>query len=59
MAGVAAVQLMIVYFGGEAFRCEPLTLRELTIAALLALSVIPAELARGLARRARARRART
>jgi len=59
MAGVAAVQLMIVYFGGEVFRCEPLTLRELTIAALLALSVIPAELARRLARRARARRART
>ena len=39
---VAAVQLMIIYFGGSVFRCEPLTARELTLTALLACTVIPA-----------------
>lgn len=42
IALVAAVQLMIIYFGGTMFRCEPLTARELTMAALLACTVIPA-----------------
>ena len=42
IALVAAVQLMIIYFGGTMFRCEPLTVRELTLAALLACTVIPA-----------------
>jgi calcium-translocating P-type ATPase len=33
---VCVVQLMIIYFGGDVFRCEPLTAREILIAALLA-----------------------
>jgi len=39
---VAAVQLAIIYFGGAVFRCDPLTMRELSAAALLAFTVIPA-----------------
>ncbi len=46
MIAVAAVQLMIVYFGGEMFRCVPLTARELTLSALIAFTVIPADLLR-------------
>ena len=37
---------MIIYFGGEVFRCDPLTAREITLTALLAGAVIPAELLR-------------
>jgi hypothetical protein len=48
---VCVVQLMIIYFGGDLFRCEPLTVREITLSALLAAAVIPAELfRRGLSR---------
>lgn len=48
---VCVVQLMIIYFGGDLFRCEPLTAREITLSALLAAAVIPAELLRrGLSR---------
>ena len=43
---VCAVQLMIIYFGGEVFRCDPLTAREILASALLAGAVIPAELIR-------------
>ena len=43
---VCVVQLMIIYFGGDVFRCEPLTAREILIAALLAGCVLPAELLR-------------
>ena len=43
---VAAVQLIIVYFGGEMFRCVPLTAREITMSALLAFTVIPADFLR-------------
>lgn len=43
---VCVVQLMIIYFGGEVFRCDPLTAREITLTALLAGAVIPAELLR-------------
>lgn len=46
MTLVAAVQLLIIYFGGEVFRCEPLSARHLAIAALLAFSVIPADILR-------------
>jgi ABC-type polysaccharide/polyol phosphate transport system ATPase subunit len=42
---------MIIYFGGELFRCDPLTAREIILTALVAGSVIPAELIRrGLSR---------
>ncbi len=43
---VCVVQLMIIYFGGEVFRCDPLTVREIVLSALLAGIVIPAELLR-------------
>ena len=46
IAAVAVIQLMIIYFGGDVFRCEPLTAREILIAALLACAVLPAELIR-------------
>ncbi|MGM9653567.1 MAG: cation-translocating P-type ATPase [Eubacteriales bacterium] len=45
---VAVVQLMIIYFGGEVFRCEPLRVRELLRAALLSCTVLPADLLRKL-----------
>ena len=45
---VAAVQLMIVYFGGDVFRCEPLYAGELVRAALLAFTVVPADFFRKL-----------
>lgn len=48
---VAVVQLMIVYFGGDVFRCEPLTVQELCRAALLAFTVIPADFLRKIALR--------
>jgi len=51
MGGVAVVQLMIIFFGGEVFRCEPLSAREIALAALLAFSVIPADLVRKMAHR--------
>lgn len=53
IAGVAAVQLMIIYFGGAVFRCEPLTPRELMLAALLASTVFIAGGARRILRRER------
>jgi len=41
MITVAAVQLMLIYFGGEVFRCTPLKPSDLAKTALLALTVIP------------------
>ena len=46
MPAVAAVQLLIIYFGGEIFRCVPLEANELAICAVLAFTVIPADLIR-------------
>ena len=46
MFAVAVVQLMIIYYGGEIFRCVPLDIRAVGFAALLASSVIPADLIR-------------
>ena len=52
------VQLMIIYFGGEVFRCEPLRVRELLRAALLSCTVLPADLLRKLlVRRRKGKRA--
>ena len=48
MMTVAIVQLMILFFGGEMFRCVPLTTREITISALVAFTVIPADFIRKL-----------
>ncbi len=53
---VAAVQLLIVYFGGEMFRCVPLTAREITLSALLASTVITADFLRRMLGRTRRRK---
>jgi len=41
MTAVAVVQLALIYFGGELFRCTPLLPSHLGTVSLLALSVIP------------------
>lgn len=41
MSAVAVVQLLLVYFGGEVFRCTPISPRDLCVSALIASSVIP------------------
>ncbi len=43
---VLGVQISMIYFGGEVFRCAPLAPDELFFASLLALSVIPADFVR-------------
>ncbi|MBE6618097.1 MAG: cation-translocating P-type ATPase [Ruminococcaceae bacterium] len=43
MPAVAAIQLLIIYFGGEVFRCVPLEWRELLICSVFAMTVIPAD----------------
>ncbi|MBQ2279368.1 MAG: cation-translocating P-type ATPase, partial [Clostridia bacterium] len=43
MPVVAAVQLLIIYFGGEVFRCVPLDGQELMVCAMFAFTVIPAD----------------
>ena len=43
MPMVALIQLVIIYFGGDVFRCVPLEVKDLGICALFALTVIPAD----------------
>ena len=43
MPMVALIQLIIIYFGGEVFRCVPLAVEDLGITALFALTVLPAD----------------
>ncbi len=43
MALILAVQLVFVYLGGSVLRTVPLTVRELGLTALMALSVLPAD----------------
>jgi magnesium-transporting ATPase (P-type) len=43
MGAVAAIQIVIIYFGGTLFRTEPLTLTELEVIAALAFTVIPVD----------------
>ena len=43
MPAVAAIQLLIIYFGGEVFRCVPLDGHELFLCFLFAMTVIPAD----------------
>lgn len=53
MAAVTVVQLALIYWGGALFRTTPLALVELAAAAILALSVIPADIIRKLSLRMR------
>ena len=41
MVLITVIQLVMVYFGGEVFRCAPLTFREMLNVILLSASVIP------------------
>ena len=45
---ISVIQIFMIYFGGELFRCTPLTQRELIFAITLAFSVIPIEFTRRL-----------
>ena len=45
---VCIIQLLIIYFGGEVFRCVPLSGSHLLYCALIALTVIPADMLRKL-----------
>ena len=49
MTAVTAVQLLMLYFGGSVFRCVPLSARELLLALLFALTVLPADFLRRMA----------
>ncbi len=46
MAAVAIIQIMIIYFGGSVFRCVPLDAQTLLLTALMAFTVIPADMVR-------------
>ena len=43
---IALVQVIMIYFGGEVFRCVPLSLKELSIIISFSFSVVPFELLR-------------
>lgn len=49
MAGILAVQMLMLYFGGITFRCTPLSSKELLLPVLLALTVIPADFVQRIA----------
>ncbi len=48
MPAVAVIQLMIIYFGGDAFRTVPLIPEELVLTAAFAFTVVPADMLRKL-----------
>lgn len=48
MPAVAVIQLLIIYFGGEAFRTVPLELNELFLTAAFSITIIPADMLRKL-----------
>ena len=56
MALVAAVQLLLIGFGGEAFRTVPLSRADLALTAAFALTVFPADLIFKLIRMRRGRK---
>ncbi len=51
IASVITVQLFLMYFGGEVFRCTPLTFPELMFVILSAILVIPADILRKIFQR--------
>ena len=48
MTLVCIIQLLIIYFGGDVFRCVPLSAKHLLYCALIAFSVVPADMVRKL-----------
>ena len=51
MVLIAAIQIIMIYFGGEVFRTAPLTPRELVCCILLAATVVPFEILRRIFRK--------
>ncbi|MBR5144481.1 MAG: calcium-translocating P-type ATPase, PMCA-type [Clostridia bacterium] len=45
---ISVIQILLIYFGGEIFRCVPLQPKELSFVILLATTVIPFEMIRRL-----------
>ena len=45
---ISVIQILLIYFGGEIFRCVPLQSNELSFVILLAMTVIPFEMIRRL-----------
>ena len=43
---ICVIQICMIYFGGEFFRCVPLSAKELSFVVLLAFTVIPFDIAR-------------
>ena len=41
MTAVGIIQLLLVYFGGEVFRCTPITAQDLMKAAMMSMTMIP------------------
>ncbi len=46
MLAISGIQIFMIYFGGDVFRCTPLTVKELWFAVGLAFSVIPFDIIR-------------
>ncbi len=46
MSLISAIQIFMIYYGGDLFRCVPLTAGEMWFALLLSFSVIPFDIAR-------------
>ncbi len=57
MPAVAVIQLLIVYFGGEVFRCVPLPPEDLLRCGLIALTIVPLDTIRKCLGSERLRRA--
>jgi magnesium-transporting ATPase (P-type) len=51
MIGICIIQIAMIYFGGEVFRCVPLTLGELVMSISLAFTVIPFECVRRIVKK--------
>ena len=43
---ISTIQIAMIYFGGDVFRCTPLTLKEVLLVIALAFSVVPFEMLR-------------
>ena len=46
MLVISAIQISMIYYGGEVFRCVPLAVKELSFVILCAFTVIPFDLVR-------------
>ena len=49
MLAISAIQIFMIYYGGEVFRCIPLSPKKLIFAITLAFSVIPFDIVRRVA----------